>query len=176
MKQTSKEYAIALFRVARETHTEDEILKGLRFVKEVFEMTPDYYAFLTSPSISKNERLKSIDKAFGADTAEYVVSFVCLLCEHKAIDLLNECIEEYEWLYNQSQNLMHAVVTSAVELTDDEKQRLTAKLERISGHKVETQYNINSALLGGLTVEMDGYYLDGSLKNRLKTIKEVMDE
>lgn len=176
MTGTSKEYAIALFGLAMESGSEAEIAEGLALVRKVFEDTPGFDAFLSSPGIPKQERLKCIADTFSEDVPEYVVSFLSLLCEHGDMKLLVSCINDYDALYAQSKKVAHAVVTSVIELTDDEKAKLKAKLEHINHNTVELEYRIDPALLGGLTVEMDGLILDGSLKRRLHNIKEVMDE
>lgn len=176
MTGTSKEYAVALFGLAVETGTAAEIAEGLALVRKVFEDTPEFSAFLSSPGIPKQERLQLIQDTFSEDVPEYVVSFLSLLCEHGDAPIFMECANEFDKLYSQSKNVSYAVVTSVVELTDDEKTKLCAKLEHINHNKVIIEYRIDPSLLGGLTVEMDGLILDGSLKRRLHNMKEVMDE
>ncbi len=174
MTGTSKEYAVALFSLAKEEQHETEIYDGLLFVKEVFENTPELYAFMRSPGISKQVRLDTVRDAF-CDVPEHVLSFLLLLCEHGDAELLPSCIEEFEKLYDRNMNICHALVTCAVELTDAEKDKLKSTLEAKTGKNLKLEYRTDPALMGGMTVEMDGIIIDGSLKHRLHTIKEVMD-
>lgn len=176
MTGTSKEYAIALFNLGKECAIETELSENLAFLKDVFACTPEYAAFLSAPSIPKQERLDTIQNTFGEELHEYAVSFLSLLCEQGNIDILAECVDEYDTLYSESQKVSHAVVASAVELTDAEKAKLQKKLEKLSGHRVDIEYHIKKKLLGGLIVDMDGMRLDGSLRRQLKNIREVMDE
>ena len=76
MTQMSKEYATALFQLAAENHTESQILEALKTVSGVLKENPDYVDFLSSPGISKNERLDSVKAAFEGRIPEYVLSFV----------------------------------------------------------------------------------------------------
>ncbi len=176
MNKTSNEYAIALFGLANETGVEETVLNGLKLASEVFRETPELYGFLKSPGISKETRLKTVQNAFSDDTHEYVVSFICLLCEHGNIELFAQCVEDYENLYSISRKIVHAKVTSVVDLSEKQKITLHEKLVKKLKCEVEIEYKIDPTLLGGVTVEMDGIILDGSLKNRLQTMKEVMDE
>ena len=176
MTGSSKEYAIALFNLAKESSIETELLENLELLKKVFESTPEYAAFLSAPNIPKQERLDTIRNTFGGDLHEYALSFLSLLCEQGNIDILPECVDEYDALYSASNKVSHAEVVSAVELTAEEKQRLLAKLEKLSGNRVEIEYRIDKKLLGGVIVDMDGMRLDGSLRRQLKNIREVMDE
>ena len=87
----------------------------------------------------------------------------------------NECFEIFDELYKEEAKRSKAVIISAVELDDEAKRKLLDKLRSISGHTVEAEYRIDRSLIGGLIVEMDGRRIDGSLKKRLKEIKEVME-
>lgn len=176
MTETSKEYASALFQLALEQGQEEEIAAGMKTMRGVFEQTPEYAAFLSSPGIPKQKRLDAIHEAFDGAVPEYAVSLLCLMCQRGCADLLPACAEEYQALYAEHLRRSYATVTSAVELTDGEKEKLRQKLERISGHTVRLRYQIDPALLGGVTVEMDGTLYDGSLRSRLQTMKEVISQ
>ena len=176
MTGTAKEYAVALFELARENGTEADISRGLGLVKQVLEQTPDMTAFLLSPGISEKVKTETIEKAFGGSVPEYVCSFLCLLSSHNEAYMLEECISEYDKLFSEEKNLVHAVVTSVVELSEAEKQALALKLKKINNTKIEMEYRIDPSLIGGVVIEMDGVILDGSLGRRLKALKEVMDQ
>lgn len=174
--QIVKEYASALFELGIENDSAKEILSGLELVNEVFRSTPDFYVFLDAPAIPMSERIAALQDTFSEDVPEYVVSFLCILCRRGTVDLFPACAEEYEMLYNDRLRMAHAFVVSAVELTEDEKERLDRSLEKRSGKQVDIIYKVDPSLLGGMTVELDGVIIDGSLRGRLKTIKEVMDK
>ena len=57
----------------------------------------------------------------------------------------------------------------------DEKEKLKAKLEAFCGHTVIMECSSNSAILGGVIVHIDGKVLDGSLRRRLRDIKEKIE-
>ena len=67
-------------------------------------------------------------------------------------------------------------MTSAVELTDDEKKKLKLKLEKMSGKSLILKCTVDKSVLGGVIVKMDGKIMDGSLKHRLEEVKEVIGE
>lgn len=65
---------------------------------------------------------------------------------------------------------------SAVELTAEEKQKLTEKLEKLCGHGVVAEYETDKNVIGGLVVRMDDILIDGSVETKLKQIKEVIEK
>ena len=65
--------------------------------------------------------------------------------------------------------------TSAVSLTDRECIELTKKLEKISGNTVSLDCHVDPSLIGGVIVEMNGRVMDGSLRHRLREVKDVIN-
>lgn len=176
MKGTSKEYAAALYSLAKEKNMEENIVSALGSIKKVFDLTPELKDYLRSPGIPIQVRLETIRTAFEEEVPEEAVSFLSVLCRHGDIENLNDCIREYNSIYDYHKNVCPTLVTSAVELTEEEKAKLIQKLTEKAEKRIEVEYRIDPSLLGGLTVEMDGMIIDGSLKRRLQTMKEVIDE
>lgn len=174
MTEISKEYGTALFMLACEENAKKEYAEALEKLKTAFLENPDYEMLLASPGIPLEERLSVIQTAFGGAVPEHVLSYLQLLCEKGRICCFMESIEEYKRLLDASEHISDVKVTSAVELTDDEKQKLTNKLKVIYKGEVNAEYFIDETLLGGLIVESEGKVMDGSLRHRLREVKEVM--
>ena len=174
MTQISKEYSEALFSLACENGDEKKIMSELDTVKSVIEDDVDILSLLCAPSVPLSERLSVIDSVFGKIASEYVLSFLKLLCERKRLSQLSSCIDGYRELLNAREAVVTAKVTSALPLTAEERSALKDKLEKKSGHTVILDCSVDEAILGGVIVEMLGTITDGSLRRRLKEIKEVM--
>ena len=174
MAQMSKEYGTALFSLAKECDAEDEYKKALDTVLSVFRETPEYIDLLASPSIPKDERAEAVEQAFSGSVPEHVVSFLQLLCEKGHIRSFEGCVSEYNALYDASKKIAVAKVTSAVPLTDGEKDSLKQKLQKISGSNVCLECSTDKSLMGGLVVEINGKVIDGTLSHRLHEVKDVI--
>ena len=170
----AKEYSEALFALACESGSENKIKAELDAVKEVFLGNDELNIMLCAPSIPLSERLQVIDQVFGNIADEYVRSFLKLLCERKRLSELDLCIEGYRELLNDKDAVVTAHVVSAVPLTDEECASLRQSLEKKSGRTVVLECSVDESILGGVIVEMLGTVTDGSLRRRLKEIKEVM--
>ena len=174
MAQTIREYAEAIFMIGMEEGKQNEYGKALEAMLEIFEQNPEYVELLASPAIPTGERIECIGRAFEGFVPEHVLSFVQLLCENSRIVFFGECVKEYQKLLDASNKVSHAKVISFVELSDSQKSRLTEKLEKISGNRVQVQYVTDPSVLGGIIIEMDGKIIDGSLSHRLQKVKDVM--
>lgn len=175
MTEMSKSYAEALFSLALETQTVTETLMALKTMRDGIIGTEGALDLLASPSIPKDERCKVLETAFGDVQPEHVMHFVCVLVQHGRIHDLDACLAAYTALYDEHCRLSTAYVTSAVKLTADEIKTLTDKLSRKLNRTIRLECTVDSALLGGMIVRVDGKVIDGSLKHRLEEIKEVMN-
>lgn len=174
MTEIGKEYGTALFMLALENGEQKKYAESLEIVKRAFDEDPLYSEMLSSPSIPLAERLGAIEKAFGELVPEYVLSYLKLLCEKGRIPSFAESVIAYKELLAVSERVVDVKVSSAVELTEEEKQKLITKLEETHKVKVCAEYHIDETLLGGLKIEFDGVVMDGSLRHRLYDIKEVI--
>ena len=173
MMQTDKEYAEALFMLAAEEQSTESYSEALAVIGRLVTENPEYMEFLASPAISLEERLQAVDEAFGS-MPEHIVSFIKLLCENRRIRTLSSCIEEYNKLAMALSNKTVANVYSAVELSTEQKQAICMKLEKLTGKIIEPVYTIDESLIGGVKIDVEGKTYDGSIRNRLKDVKDVI--
>lgn len=174
MTTVTEEYATALFSLALEEGKKSEVARSLKTVKALLSEYPEYTELLAAPSLPFDERADLIDKAFSDNIHEYAVTFIKLLCERGHIRELADCIDEYLKLYEASDGIATAYVTSAVELTEAERRSLSEKLEKKLSSRVELVCDIDPDILGGIVVKVDGNIMDGSLKSRLADVKNVI--
>lgn len=174
MTATGNNYAEALFMLAREENSVDEFYADLKTVKAIFDECPEYLQFLSTPSIPKSERTAALAAAFEGKISVHVLSFLQLICEHQKAESFDECFAEYERLREFAAGTVLAVVKTAVELSEQQKQGLIKALEKRTKKQVSLECVIDGGLLGGVQVEIDGEVLDGSVKNNLKRAREVI--
>ena len=175
MTQTSREYGEALFMLALEEGQVAQYSQALQSVGKIIEEAPEYVDFLTSPAIPLMERLAALDEAFGDSLPEYVLSFIKILCENRQAYLISGCIEEFEKLVQVMSNRTTATVYSVVDLSESQKAALCSKLEKICGRLVDLECIKDPSLIGGIRIEIDGKIFDGSIKQRLHNVKEVIN-
>ena len=175
MTDVSREYAAALYALAAEEGEQKAVSEALKEVSACLKEQPEYKELLSSPALPAEERIKALEAAFGGRVPEVVLSFLGVLCKSRHIRQYEACAAEYQDLYRDACRIAAATAVSAVELTEEQKARLKDRLETMTGRTVELACRVDPSLLGGLTVTVDGRVIDGSLKRRLREIKEVMN-
>lgn len=176
MTQTARLYGGSMYELAAEEKLTGIILEQMQMIRELFRENPEYVKLLMEPSIPKEDRTGLIEEAFGAQAERYLVNFLKLLCERNILMEYAGCCEEFTRRYNVDHNIAEAVVTSAVALDEKQLAALKAKLEKISGKKVSLTVKVDTSVLAGLRVELEGKQLDGTVQSRLSGISRKLNE
>ncbi len=160
--------------LATEENAVDVFYTDLKSAKAAFSDNAEYTELLLSPGISKAERLGCIEAVFGGRLSTHILSFLQLLCEKGKISELSLIFDEYEKLREALNQTAKAVVTSAVELSDTQRQGLIKALQKRTGKKITLKTVIDKSVLGGLLITLDGEVIDGSVKQSLRHVREVI--
>lgn len=174
MSEIVSEYAKALFMLAGEKDCIEEYKSSLEKVDKIFKENPAYIDFLYTFAIPLEERQNALEKAFADYIHRDVLSFLKLLCEKKHITEYFECSNFYYELYDEIDKILKVKVTSAVELSNSQKELLKQKLESKYKRNVAIDYVTDKSILGGIMLETDGKIIDSSVKKHLKDIKDVI--
>lgn len=171
MTETARMYGGSLYDLAAEEGLEATLLAQLEEVKALFGANPDYLRLLADPSIPKRERCGLLDEALRGSVHLYVLNFLKILCENGTLRELPGCARAYRVRYNEAHGILEATATSAVALTAEQTERLHAKLEQMTGKKIDLATRVDASVLGGIRLELDGTQLDGTVQNRIATLR-----
>ena len=175
MTTTSKEYAEALFELAAGEHLLEETSDGLVTVISALKQTPEYRSLLASAAIGKAERLKALDDAFAGKVPNVLMGVLRMMISRGHISAVENMAREYEELSRQYRGESVARVLSAVPLKEAEAVAIRQELEKRFGKAISIQCEVDPSLIGGVRVEAEGRVIDGSIRNKLEQIKDVMN-
>lgn len=176
MYDVSIEYGRAIFELALEENNDKGYLEQLREMNKLFDENPEFIQLLASSNIPLSERIKVIDEAFENQVDEYICSFMKLITERGYASQIPECIKAFEKLYYEKHKITIAYVKSAIALTDEQKIALIKKLQAYSGKMVELICTVEPELIGGISVNIDGKLLEGSVKRKIDTIRSSLQK
>lgn len=157
-------------RHGRLTQVEDELFRFSRIV----EATPDLQAALSdrraeaAAKRSLVERLLSVKAA--PETVNLAVQAVAGLRGARFDRTLRAFLEQA----SERQQQVSAVVTSAIPLSETQLESLRAALSRQYGRQVHTNVVIDSAVVGGIRVEIGDEVVDGTISHRLAEAQRRM--
>ncbi|MBS1253739.1 MAG: ATP synthase subunit delta [Anaerolineales bacterium] len=69
-----------------------------------------------------------------------------------------------------------ARITSAVQLTEEERSRLEQSLGRRFGDDLQFEYRVDDSILGGVIVRVGDRVIDGSVASKLAALRERLKQ
>ena len=171
MTETARMYGGSLYDLAAEEGLETRILGELDEAVALFKANPDYLHLLSTPSIPKKERCGLLDEALRDRVHLYVLNFLKILCEKGTLRELSGCARAYRIRYNQAHGILEATAISAVPLTEQQRAALHAKLESLTGKTIDLKTKVDAKVLGGIRLDIEGTELDGTVQNRLASLR-----
>jgi F-type H+-transporting ATPase subunit delta len=128
---------------------------------------------LANPALPLENRLKVADEVFHG-LSQPVRNLIFVLVRRRRIEQLPRVAAEFARLDDQRKGVTHATATSALPLTDMEVRALTARLEQMTGGRIELATDVDESLLGGLVVRVGDRLIDGSVRGRLERLRNQL--
>ncbi|MGH9711167.1 MAG: ATP synthase F1 subunit delta [Candidatus Acidiferrales bacterium] len=176
MSALAQRYAAALADAAFAHNAVDKIKRELSEFAAMIEGSPELRNVLTTPAIGSGAKKAVIgERAQKMQLDVEVKNFLFVLVDHGRTGILNEIRQAFETEINARMGIVDADVTSARELSAEEKSQLTQTLERVTGKKVQAQYELDSGLIGGTTVRIGSTIYDGSVREQLNRLRTRLE-
>ena len=167
-------YGGALYSLARDEGLSDAIMAELKVLNESLRQEPGFLRLLSSPTLTKQERCGIVDDSFRGKVHEYVLNFLKLLAEKGYTGHFSQCYAAYKELYNQDNGILPVTAVTAVALNQDQSARLTEKLARLTGKRIELTNRVDPSVLGGMRLDYDGKRVDDTVSHRLDTVRDLL--
>ena len=90
------------------------------------------------------------------------------------VELVDEVMGRLAQLASGKATSTKAEVTSAIELSDEEKQQIRQRLAAEHGEGITFTFDVDPALLGGLRVRVGDHLVDNSVASRLAVLRESL--
>ncbi len=168
----SRRYSKALFQLAREQRQEEAIGQEIEQFFNAYAGSA-LQTVLNNPAFSLENRKKilvEVTKSLQLSTLS--VHFLSILLERDRLPYLPSIVEYYRRLLNEIKGRVEVTVVAASPLDAAMLERLRQTLHGISGKEVVLHEKADPALLGGLSVELEGKIYDGSVRTQLEQMKQ----
>lgn len=166
MNDVTRQYALALFSLAREAKSEKVVEAKLIELKDV--LNEEFFSLMRHPLIRKEEK-----KQFLAKITEDLLlrHFLFVLVDNDRMDDLPDMITDYQNLITSANQLLRATVVSKSALTEEQRSRIQSKLEKDYARSVELEEQIDSSMLAGFKILFEGFVVDTSAEKKLADLK-----
>ena len=171
MEEIGQVYARALFEVATERDSLDEIHDELGAFAEAMHENRDLAVFFFSPYFSVTEKKEGLAHAVTGESAAFR-NFLEALIERHRMPALFRIRAEFNDLWDEARRLLPVRITSAIALDSDTVQSLGDRIGKQVDRRVEVATAVDPDILGGVVVQVGNLILDASIKNRLEQLRK----
>ena len=152
-------------RTLAETQQIAALVRDSKLLRDVWE----------APSIPSEQKRAVLDGLVQkAGISKPVRNFIAVLIDKQRIRLLNEIVAQFVQELNQRLGFAEAEITTARELSGDERKEIERDLARATGKIIKARYTQDCAVLGGAIARVGSTVYDGSVKGQLERIRQQL--
>ena len=168
-------YARALFDISLERGLTAEYMEQAAFIRDTLK-NHDFHHIITHPRIPQTEKHAFLDNTFANRIHSDLLSFMKLTVEKNREKYMASALDTLVETIRRHQNYTTAKVISAINLSEKQSNQLRVKLAQKLGRQVELLVKIDTSVIGGFRVHVDGHVFDHTLQRLLRDMKNDMKE
>jgi F-type H+-transporting ATPase subunit delta len=170
-------YATAIFELALEAGTLDQIRTELDAFDALAASNPDLMRLIRSPVFGAEEQSKALAAVLDrAGISGLAAQFLKVVTASRRLFAVREIIKAFRALVARHKGEVTAQVTVAEQLNDARLAEIKDALAAVTGKDVQVDLRVDPTIIGGLIVKLGSRMVDSSLRTKLNAIKHAMKE
>jgi F-type H+-transporting ATPase subunit delta len=159
----ARPYAKAVFRLAAERK---QLPQWSTFLERAAATVadPQLRPLLNHPNVAAEQLIGLISGIAGSEPAPEAQNLLRALAANRRLSYLPEIARHFEQLRAEAERTLEVTVTSAVELTDAQRERFAAAMRKRLDREVHLHCEIDPSLIGGAVIRADDLVIDGSVR------------
>ena len=170
MAQLSARYAAALFDIAMESGVPEEYRDQAVFLRDTLS-GKECLRMTLHPQISAAQKHEFLESVFKGNIHDDLLGFLYMAIAKNRESFIVPGLSAFIKRMDEHFGRVKANVVSAHPLSESQISALREMLSKKLNKHVEISAKVDPALIGGLTIHMDGYYIDRTIKKRLDDMK-----
>lgn len=163
-------YAKAVLSLANDKSLAEAVNNDMKLIVTTIAKNQNLNNTLQSPVVRSSVK-KSILLSVFKNINTITKNLIDTLITNKRLNILSYVASKYNQLYNELKGSQTATVTTAVEITEDLKAIVLAKVIELTGKKVELKNIVDQNILGGFILRVGDIQYNASITNQLNTLR-----
>ena len=172
--RVAKPYARALYDAALEQEALDAITADMEKLRELIEQSQELTQLVQSPVLSPQFKDEAFQQLFADVMHPLTINFFKLLALKQRERYLIAIIDVFSEIVDEAAGRLVAKVTTAVPITPEQAERLTAQLSAYSGKQVRLETTTDAHIQGGFIVQLEDTVFDASVASQLQRLKQQL--
>jgi F-type H+-transporting ATPase subunit delta len=171
-KAYPRRYAQAVFEIALEQNELDKWQADLKLISGL-GTDADILELFESPKLSFENKVKIINERLQV-ISPMARNLAYLLVARNKMNLIGGIAAQYQHLVDSYRGVERAEVTTAIPLSELEKEHLNATLKSLTGKSIILETRVDPSIIGGVVARIDGKLLQGSTRDKLLSLKKEL--
>jgi F-type H+-transporting ATPase subunit delta len=166
----SVRYSRALFQAALENKILERINQDMILIKDICSK-PEVKEILSNPVIRPSKKTEILNSLLVKDVHKLTLSLIGLVVKNGREKFLPAIARVFVHTTMKHNDITESLLTTAVKVDPVIKKQIT---DMITGHfktKVDLKENIDETIIGGFILRVDDSYIDASVRNKLRKIR-----
>jgi F-type H+-transporting ATPase subunit delta len=166
-------YAKAILDLASSKNGAEAVNNDMKTIATTITGNQELSTFIQNPTIKVEVKESALLEVF-ADTNVVTKGLFHLLFENKRFEILGEIASEYNNLFDESNGVEVAKVTTAVAMDAALEAKVLAKIATFSDKKITIENIVDPAIIGGFILRTGDKQYNASIANRLQVLKREL--
>lgn len=171
-----KRYAKSLLELAQELGKVEEVKADMATIQEAIEGSREFAILISSPVINPSKKIAIFKELFDNKLSELTCNFLEIITNKGREKKLAAIAQAYLDLYRLKNGIAVAIVTTAIALSDKERETIRTKIASATGKKIEIEERVDASIIGGMTLRLDDKEFNGSMAYKLSALKRQFSD
>jgi F-type H+-transporting ATPase subunit delta len=165
----ARRYAAAVFHIAEREGAVADVAADLRLIQATAEESPALLSLMKAPLVPKPKKLSTLHGLFDAHLRSPLTArFISLLVERNREEVLSEIGTAFGEMADEHAGIVPVEVRSVIALTEEQMDRLKARLDSLTGKNTRLEPRLDPILIGGMLIRIGDTIYDGSVRGYLE--------
>jgi ATP synthase F1 delta subunit len=167
-------YGTALYEAARDVGKVEAIAEELTALDQIFKGEQAFFDLIRNPGVDAAGKKKSISNVFEGRVADELLNFLFILIDKRRIGQFSAIVKAYHKQVDDNLGVSAGTAYSAMPLDAARLRRFEEETGKLLKKNVRLENMIDTELIGGVKILIEGKLIDASIKKRLSSLKEQL--
>jgi F-type H+-transporting ATPase subunit delta len=169
----ARPYATAAFEYAQQQQQLNQWEKFLQILAALCKQ-PAIIQLLKSPLYTSHQHAEVFIALVQHEANPAQNNFIKILAQNRRLNVLPNIAELFTQLREAAEKTLAVQIKSATPLQEAYKHQLETLLSTKYSRKITSEYKVDPQLIGGLVIYIGDQVIDGSVRDRLERLREVL--
>ncbi|CAM3591966.1 ATP synthase F1 subunit delta [Flavobacterium chungbukense] len=166
-------YAKAILDLANSKGVAEAVNNDMKSIASAIETNSELSTFIENPTTKVEVKESALLEVF-SDANGVTIGLFHLLFENKRFEILDAIALEYNKLFDESNGVEVAKVTTAIPMDATLEAKVLEKVTTLSDKKITIENIVDPSIIGGFILRIGDKQYNASVANRLQVLKREL--